>query len=137
MNFDATPRIEDVTDNDPSTTSAKLATILAVMTREAHQIGSGVPNEYVQALESVSDLEAFAAVIYSSNLELEASAYDATPPQGDQPGGDPGGELEEPIATEPGNGIVEKAAGVIDAAWGGFESIWGKVMGGGEDTMTG
>ena len=50
----------------------KLATILAVMTRQAHAIGNGVPNEYVQAIESVKELEAFAAVIYSSNFAFEA-----------------------------------------------------------------
>lgn len=52
-------------------TKAKLATILAVVTRQAHAIGNGVPNEYVQAMEGVRELEAFAAVVYSSYFEVE------------------------------------------------------------------
>lgn len=52
---------------------AKLPLILAVLSRQAHIIGAGVSttNEYLQAMEKVSDLEAFAAVVYSSNWENE------------------------------------------------------------------
>lgn len=53
---------------------AKLATVLAVLTREAHSIGNGTnpPNEYLVSMEQgVRDLEAFAAVVYSSNFDLE------------------------------------------------------------------
>lgn len=56
---------------DPLSASTKLATILAVVTRQAHVIGNGIPNEYVQTIEGVRELEAFAAVIYCSNFELE------------------------------------------------------------------
>ena len=59
-------------DPDPETASVKLATVLAVMTREAHRMGAGVPNEYVQAMEGVNELEAFAAVIYSNKFDYEA-----------------------------------------------------------------
>jgi peroxin-3 len=58
----------------PSGPKAKLATVLAVMTREAHSIGNGTtpPNEYLVAMEQgVRELEAFAAVVYSSNFDLE------------------------------------------------------------------
>lgn len=48
-----------------------LPKILSVLTRQAHLIGNGVPNEYLQDMESVRDLEAFAAVVYSSNWESE------------------------------------------------------------------
>ena len=54
-------------ENQPK---AKLATILAVMSRQAHVIGNGVPNEYVQAMDEVRELDAFAAVVYSSHFEL-------------------------------------------------------------------
>ncbi|KAJ1335864.1 Peroxin-3 [Microdochium nivale] len=57
-----------------------LPKILSVLTRQAHSIGSGMPaaaNEYLQAMESVRDLEAFAAVVYSSNWENEIAAGDA------------------------------------------------------------
>ncbi|KAL9640163.1 MAG: hypothetical protein Q9164_000431 [Protoblastenia rupestris] len=137
--LDAGPagRIQDVTDNDPTTASAKLATIMAVMTKEAHKIGNGVPNMYVQALESVSDLEAFAAVIYSSNLELEASVKIMTPPMPTQSITEPDAEAEKSIIPEAGIGLIDKAAGGANATWSGFRSVWGKVTGKGDEQMTG
>lgn len=47
---------------------------LSVLTRQAHAIGAGgapSPNEYLQAMEAVRDLEGFAALVYSSNWENE------------------------------------------------------------------
>ena len=132
----STARIQDVTDNDPTTASAKLATIMAVMTKEAYKIGNGVPNMYVQALESVSDLEAFAAVIYSSNLELEASVKIMTPPMPTQSITEPDAEAEKPIIPEAGIGLIDKAAGGVNATWSGFRSVWGKVIGKGDEQMT-
>lgn len=52
----------------------KLANLLAVMARQAHVIGNGThpPNEYLDAMDkNVRELEAFSAVIYSSNFDLE------------------------------------------------------------------
>ena len=82
--IDPTERVQEVSDSmsenvsntnvDPSQAKAKLATILAVLTRQAHSIGNGVSNEYVQAMEGVKELEAFAAVIYSSDFEFEAES---------------------------------------------------------------
>jgi peroxin-3 len=57
----------------PPSPKAKLAVVLAVMTREAHNIGNGSspPNQYLVAMEqNVRELEAFAAVVYSSNFDL-------------------------------------------------------------------
>jgi peroxin-3 len=51
---------------------AKVASTLATFSRQAHAIGSGGNNEYLNAMENVRDLEAFAAVVYSSNFEFEA-----------------------------------------------------------------
>ncbi len=48
-----------------------LPKILSVLTRQAHVIGNGMPNEYLQEMEQVRDLEGFAAVVYSSNWEAE------------------------------------------------------------------
>ncbi|RYP62361.1 hypothetical protein DL769_007318 [Monosporascus sp. CRB-8-3] len=49
-----------------------LPKILSVLTRQAHTVGSGMPNEYLREMETqVRDLEAFAAVVYSSNWENE------------------------------------------------------------------
>jgi peroxin-3 len=61
------PRVQEVLDVKP----VKLPIVLATLTRQAHKIGNGVPNEYLQAMEQVRDLEAFAAVVYSSNWENE------------------------------------------------------------------
>ncbi|KAJ5795011.1 hypothetical protein N7457_001610 [Penicillium paradoxum] len=52
----------------------KLANLLAVMTRQTHVIGNGShpPNEYLVAMDqNVRELEAFSAVVYSSNFDLE------------------------------------------------------------------
>lgn len=61
------PRIAEVFEAKP----VKLPIVLAILTRQAHSIGNGVPNEYLQSMEQVRDLEAFAAVVYSSNWENE------------------------------------------------------------------
>ncbi|KAJ5619381.1 hypothetical protein N7510_003365 [Penicillium lagena] len=53
----------------------KLANLLAVLARQAHVIGNGThpPNEYLNALDqNVRELEAFSAVVYSSNFDLES-----------------------------------------------------------------
>lgn len=60
----------------PSTAEqkTKLANLLAVLARQAHVIGNGAhpPNEYLAAFDqNVRELEAFSAVIYSSNFDLE------------------------------------------------------------------
>lgn len=60
----------------PSTAErkTKLANLLAVLARQAHVIGNGshAPNEYLVAMDqNVRELEAFSAVIYSSNFDLE------------------------------------------------------------------
>ncbi|KEF61700.1 uncharacterized protein A1O9_03269 [Exophiala aquamarina CBS 119918] len=56
----------------PGEPRVKLANLLAIITRQAHAIGNGnnLPNEYVSTAEAeVRELEAFAAVIYASNLD--------------------------------------------------------------------
>jgi len=82
--------------------TAKLATVLAVFTRQAHEIGTGgslagtpdsdfpqipglpqspgkEPNEYLAAMEHVPDLKAFSAVVYSSNFDYEHIETDELP----------------------------------------------------------
>lgn len=78
---DPASRFMDVTDR-----KCKIAQTLAVFCRQAHVIAAGsgevdelsaaeeaVPNEYLAAIDQVKDLEGFAAVIYSSNFEFEAT----------------------------------------------------------------
>ncbi|KAK0772651.1 peroxin [Friedmanniomyces endolithicus] len=75
------PRVTDVTE-----TKCKLAHILPVFCKQAHVIAAGsgeldtvaaaqepLGNEYLAAIDRVRDLEAFAAVIYSSNFEYEVA----------------------------------------------------------------
>jgi peroxin-3 len=100
--------------------TVKLATILAVLTRQAHVIGSSSapPNDYVTAVENeVRELEAFAAVIYASNLDagLEDIRSRIT---------------ESPIT---GTGGIGVSAFVEDTGLGEmlesrFEGAWSKIM---------
>lgn len=65
----ATPSEQDAAS--PTTRAVLLPKILSVLTRQAHVIGNGMANEYLQEMERVQDLQAFAAVVYSSNWENE------------------------------------------------------------------
>lgn len=66
------PEVEVDLSGEQSAKVVLLPKILSVLTRQAHAIGHGMmPNEYLQAMEQVPDLEAFAAVVYSSNWENE------------------------------------------------------------------
>ncbi|KAG9901343.1 Peroxin-3, partial [Aureobasidium melanogenum] len=84
---DSLSRITEISDK-----KCKFAQTLAVFCRQAHVIaaGSSEPddlvaaesvgsqvNEYLGAIDQVKDLEAFAAVIYSSNFEFEAAERQA------------------------------------------------------------
>ncbi|KAK2798864.1 peroxin [Onygenales sp. PD_10] len=121
---------------------AKLATILAVIARQAHVIGNGnePPNEYLAAMEQgVKELEAFAAVVYSSNFDIKVPININT-------NNDPSPTTqEEEDATTPIGGeasIIEMRDSTVserpkddgeasgDAA-PSFEQAWGKAVGGG------
>ncbi|KAL8647502.1 MAG: hypothetical protein Q9226_006405 [Calogaya cf. arnoldii] len=111
------PRVQEVPDLDSNLARAKLAAILAVVTKQAHSIGNGVPNKYAQAIEGVKELEAFAAVIYSSQFEFEAL-------------GDARTEQLAKVPSKRDEAIGEKqGAGVVGAATGMFENVWGKTTG--------
>ncbi|KAF2768691.1 Peroxin-3, partial [Teratosphaeria nubilosa] len=85
----AESRVTEVNDVD----KVKLAHILPVFCKQAHIIaagsgdvdpmaalangeGAGLSNEYLAAIDQVHDLEAFAAVIYSSNFEYETIEHE-------------------------------------------------------------
>jgi peroxin-3 len=70
----ALDRVHEIIGTDAK---AKLANTLAVFSRQAHSIGSASTNEYLTAMESVKDLGAFAAVVYSSNFEYEVPDFTA------------------------------------------------------------
>ncbi|MCJ1307542.1 peroxin [Agyrium rufum] len=118
----------------PGPTTAKLATILATFTRQAHVIASCVPNEYVQAMEGVRELEAFAAVIYSSNFEMEARALERIAEEEERAKvlekekekerreGGGGGSMGNLDVRWMGEGIASRGREVVeDVAW----SAWG------------
>jgi len=65
---ESTARVQEIVGSD---VKAKVASSLAVFCRQAHSIGSGANNEYLAAVEGVRELEAFAAVVYSSNFDFE------------------------------------------------------------------
>lgn len=69
----STQRVQEIVGSDE--VKAKVASSLAVFCRQAHGIGSGANNEYLAAIEQVGELEAFAAVVYSSNFEVEAPEF--------------------------------------------------------------
>ncbi|GME29045.1 peroxisomal membrane protein [Neofusicoccum parvum] len=113
-------RVVELTD--PNSAKTKVANTLAVFCRQAHAIGSGTNNEYLSAMENVRDLEAFAAVVYSSNFDFE-------PPE----------DVGKGTETRPTTSRTSVADEAAFAALGGeasfiskdsgFEAAWGKAVG--------
>ena len=106
-----------------------LPKILSVLTRQAHVIGNGVPNEYLQEMESVRDLEAFAAVVYSSNWEnevredglMDSAIHVEKPPA-------VAAAVEDKAPPAPPPAQVESSVVLVDAEQGGMESAWERAM---------
>jgi peroxin-3 len=108
------PQAQEVVDARP----VKLPIVLATLTRQAHKIGNGVPNEYLQAMEQVRDLEAFAAVVYSSNWETEIA-----PMREENDGKDTKGkEVASGDIMLGGDSVID--VGPVSK----FESAWGKAI---------
>jgi peroxin-3 len=110
------PRIQELFDPKPM----KLPIVLATLTRQAHQIGNGVPNDYLQAMELVGDLEAFAAVVYSSNWENEIT------PMGDEAVAKNGKAKESNGAGDQAESGILGSSIVDVGEASAFESAWGK-----------
>jgi len=108
------PRVQEIVDARP----VKLPIVLATLTRQAHKIGNGVPNEYLQAMEQVRDLEAFAAVVYSSNWEAEIAPMREESESKDSKGK----EVASEDAALGGESVID--VGPANR----FESIWGKAV---------
>lgn len=108
---------------------------LSILTRQAHAIGNGVPNEYLQAMEAVQDLEGFAAVVYSSNWENEIREAEgmAPPPPGGSEGGTwssvPGGTTTAASSVRQSTVLDqgEDSVVLVDPSQNSFESVWAKV----------
>ncbi|KAF2128700.1 Peroxin-3 [Dothidotthia symphoricarpi CBS 119687] len=120
---ESTARIQELVGDGAK---AKVASSLAVFCRQAHGIGSGANNEYLQAVESVGALEAFAAVVYSSNFEFESPEVVVETRALMT--------LEGPESVMVGNvGLVQGereggSRGVTLGGDDGFESAWGKAV---------
>ncbi|KAG0238050.1 peroxin [Actinomortierella wolfii] len=67
----AEPRsaIEEIEDEEDVDRSVPLATLLPLVARQVHLIIHGVPNEYVDSLSRVKELQIFSAIVYSSFSE--------------------------------------------------------------------
>lgn len=89
---------------------------LSVLTRQAHAIGNGMPNEYLQEMEGVRDLEGFAAVVYSSNWEGEIARDE------DEEG------VEAARSSVVGGSPGEESLVVVDVPGENFESAWERAV---------
>lgn len=135
-----------VTDLSPDIDSLRterkvlLPKCLSVLTRQAHLIGNGMPNEYLQAMEAVRDLEGFAAVVYSSNWENEIREEAMVPEEVSSSGASTSARATTTAASSvrqsavinPGD--VEESMVLVDPSQSSFESVWAKVTTTGERT---
>jgi len=122
-NFDTSGRIQEVESAVtvvPAEPRVKLATILAVLTRQAHAIGnngSDPPNDYVQVVDrDVKELESFAAVIYANNLTQ--SVEESRPRTADSTMKGADGTCVSEVGIEPEAEMLESK----------LEGAWSKVM---------
>ncbi|KAF4634594.1 hypothetical protein G7Y89_g3495 [Cudoniella acicularis] len=119
------PRITELVEVKP----VKLPIVLAILTRQAHSIGNGVPNEYLQAMEQVRDLEAFAAVVYSSNWESEISPMDNDGTTLFTQKDGPGGPEIIAVNSQASGETVPGQESIVDVgSTSTFESAWGKAV---------
>ena len=89
-----------------------------------------MPNEYVQAMEGVSELEALGAVVFTTREDLSPDAsHPATTSLAEEMGSSGvvgGGEKH---VLDPGVDTREGEGGIIGSTWGVFEGVWGRVAG--------
>lgn len=117
---ESTARVQEIVGSD---IKAKVANSLAVFCRQAHSIGSGANNEYLAAIEQVRDLEAFAAVVYSSNFEVESPDFTTRPVERSNSMGLTTGP---DILAPPGTGEPEPVNQSLADA--NFENAWDKAL---------
>ncbi|KAK3826508.1 MAG: Peroxin-3 [Linnemannia elongata] len=61
--------IAEIEDDEDIDRAVPLVTLLPLIARQVHLIINGVPNEYVESLAMVKELQAFSAIVYSSFSE--------------------------------------------------------------------
>lgn len=94
-------------------------------------------------MEGVRELEAFAAVVYSSHFEIEADESGKVEVRDEEVSSKE--DVERTSVAGGGAKVVADVAesavaggkGVVASAWGLFDSVWGRVVGGGERAITG
>lgn len=127
---------EQLRQRQRSENKVLLPKCLSVLTRQAHAIGAGAPspNEYLQAMEAVRDLEGFAALVYSSNWENEVRD-EMPPPSSSSVSGTlttgtlttvPGSSVRQSRVLGLGEG--EESLVLVDPSQGSssFESAWAR-----------
>jgi len=139
------PRITEIIDN-----KCKIAHILPIFCKQAHAIAAGsgeldtiaseaaqqsLGNEYLAAIDRVHDLNAFAAVIYSSNFEYEVAEAASAAGADQNDGLRRSPEFQSTVASA-AERLEQSTSAVLDAvlptkseqATGeGFEAIWNKI----------
>ena len=127
--------------------STKLATLLAVITRQAHAIGSGnETNEYMRVLGGVGQIDSFAGVIYAGMQDAEGSPAslvaavtaaaneEEEKSEGKEAEGEGKGWMEtgegvlDEVARQTNN-VVGTAGYVVESAVGMFSGVWSRVVG--------
>ncbi|KAI1344126.1 Peroxin-3 [Xylariaceae sp. FL0016] len=112
-------------DLSATTKAVLLPKILSILTRQAHAIGNGMPNEYLREMETVRDLEAFAAVVYSSNWENEIQSDEDMAKAVEESGVLVTGPEPEAISQHKTSQGDESIV-VVEPSQSSFESAWEK-----------
>ena len=93
--------------------TAKLANVLAIVTRQAHALGRGGDgeNEYLTRMESeVKEVEAFAAVVFTRELDRDP-------------------DKQQSEADEREKSMKEELRAELGKAEGELENVWGRIRG--------
>ncbi|KAF7596304.1 peroxin [Aspergillus hancockii] len=121
-----------VPGGDSSESKAKLANVLAVLARQAHVIGNGTnpPNLYLAAMDQgVRELEAFAAVVYSSNFDSELLGSETKlEPLGEDVAGSDTVLIEEEDYNDYDHARAQKPSTAAPGEDSAFETAWGKAV---------
>lgn len=113
-------RVTEIVGDD---VKAKVANSLAVFCRQAHNIGAGANNEYLEKIEQVGELEAFAAVVYSSNFEFESPAL-----VGEEASATGVTKMDRSELVELKEEIKKEVEGKVEKVEESFESAWDKAV---------
>ena len=117
----AHPRIQELDSAVtvvPGEPRIKLASILAILTRQAHTIGNGSspPNEYLSGVDAeVKELDSFAAVIYTSNIEAGVEQSQAQQKAAQEAGLKSSAGLA--VSDVSGASVTEMVDSKLESAW--------------------